>query len=302
MRRLQSNKGFTLAEILVAVLVISIASAALAVSVSSAGKINKGNLQIDSSYVNDLQKANAQQGGSSSSVKIQDGVSSITQDIKVYGDGSLSTAHGVAVPRPTGTTVINVEPESATEEEDIPELKEEEEEIDPDPQEEDPPVDPDPEEPVKPDYGEKIPVSYKETVGIFEFKRRGFLTFGNSCWMLKTDLQPGTLIESGGRYFLVLKPLTKQFLNSMIWDNIGANNLSKRDVLDYYSTYDYNRALSNRSITEISNNIYKVNEYKFGYPKNTVISYQGVCYFSISDTTAEDIPGTSSKWIKINQG
>ena len=79
-------------EVLVAILIVSIASAALAASVGSATSMNATGIKIDNEYKEDLYNANNQVGGT-------DGVVSFSDDdsvhaVTVFGSGDLSTASG----------------------------------------------------------------------------------------------------------------------------------------------------------------------------------------------------------------
>lgn len=100
----RNRKGFTLVEVLVAILIISVASAALAASVNSASNMNATGLKIDSDYKHDLSDANNQTSGTGSEGNVSFGDNEdYSHNVYVFGDGDLSTASG-NVGNPEGGT------------------------------------------------------------------------------------------------------------------------------------------------------------------------------------------------------
>lgn len=88
-QKLIQNKGETLIEALVAVLIAFLSMAMLCASMLSASKINSETKKADVKFKNDLIKAEALEGtGDSSNVKLSFGNgSSQTVTVKLYGTG-----------------------------------------------------------------------------------------------------------------------------------------------------------------------------------------------------------------------
>lgn len=288
MKKLLKNRGFTLTEVLVAILIISVASAALAASVSSAAKINSENLKNDINYIGDLKEANEQNPSSSSgsSVSISDGSVSYTHDVYVYGEGDLSTAN---------SDVVHPEKGGETDEGSHPVQYEDE---DDDEEEEDVPVpEDDPAGSVEKPDGRKARLHGSNDL----FRYTAIAISKNHHYVMNRNAQPGDLIIVDGRYFLVIKELSRNTLDNSLWYNYGINNISKRDIRVYYDNYSSSRTY----LVEISsarlNATVVSDEIATGYSKNTLLFYKGKYYYSIDETTVDDKPGESSKWVEIKQ-
>lgn len=129
-------------------------------------------------------------------------------------------------------------------------------------------------------------------------------TTTDTHYIMTRDLKAGDIIcDAYGRYYLVLKDMTRSYLNSKLWANWGVDNLSKQDIIDYYDIYDYYNSIDNRYITELKSSTIKstyiVDEYDGEFPAGTLIQYNGEYYYSTSKAGPEDVPGTSSKWFVI---
>ncbi len=310
MQKKNKRRGFTIAEVLIAVLVISVASAALAVSVSSAAKINSNNMKIDSQYKEDLQEANGQaESPKPGSVMILDGGHVYNQNIDVYGEGDLSTANSV-VTHPQGHTTIDVEPTplptpEPTERPDPPPVPTASPKptIQPGPDPSPTPTsEPEPTPTPTPLPYDKTTAKLEQSAGLFSYR---FLAFSTDAHYIMTrDLKTGDVIRDAyGRYYLVLKNMSRSYLDSKLQFNIGVNNLSKEDIVNYYDLYDYYKSLDSRYVTEIKTSTitstYVLDTYDRDFPAGVLIQYNGEYYYSVSKTNASDIPGSSSKWVMI---
>lgn len=301
MKKLLKNRGFTLTEVLVAILIVSVASAALAASVSSASNINGKSLASDIKYAEDLEQANSQNPSYSagSSVNMTDGESSYSHDVTVYGEGDLSSANSEIV-RPTGGDNIggDVQPFPIIDDDD---KKEEEPGTDDDTPStggdtlgtsEDAPEDGADAGYKRVDAPEGSKARLHDTSGLFRYR------WYAGRWLMDRDAEAGEVVVIGGRVFLITKDVKRSDLSNAIWYNYSVNTISKSDFV-YGTYYTWTAYLSD--ITSKLNSIVVKDEITAGYNKGTLIYYNGQYYYATARTSKTDIPGTSTKWLKIIQ-
>ena len=97
--KIKNKKGFTLIEVLVAVLILTVTSAALATTVTSATEMNKAGIEIDDSYKQGMQSAQEHDEEKAQPGQItmtDDSGELYSHDVNIYGEGQLQAASGGA--------------------------------------------------------------------------------------------------------------------------------------------------------------------------------------------------------------
>lgn len=311
--KLRRNNGFTLTEVLVAILIIAVASAALAASVSSASNINSVNIKSDAQYINDLKDANIQDPDeqSGASLTISGGGTTFTQDVTVYGQGDLSTANSeITHPENDAFSGYDSDDSGGSSEGGSDEDEEQSQGDTPDdsgtggetgggggtgggegsggetqPNRSVPPT------------GNKA--NLHDSGDLF---RDVIISFGSqNDKVLRRNLHRGDLIVIGNRFFVVTNDITRAKLDSKLWFTLGESLISKGDIKKYYDNYrDSRNYLTEITSSKLNSTVVK-DEITVSYSKDTLIFYKGQYYLAAEKTEKTDIPGESSKWIPITQ-
>lgn len=297
---MSNKKGFTLVEILIAILIVTLSSAALAVSVSSASEINETGIIRDENYSSDLVSAQSQAEGTGREGSVS--IDGRDQDVNFYGDGELATAGGdsISSPAPSDFPVPTAIPTAAPTPPPTPEPT-------PTPI---PIVTEDPYQ--EPDINSGF---IHTTDGLMEYHLLGML------YQASRDFHEGDVVKyytyeyvwHGLRrervyttyYCVITKDLTLKRIDDDM-SQVVLRVVQPEDVYDYAGTSKGSLYVTVIPAANINDEMYTINDdYKRGsdtFPKYTLIKYNGKYYMSTQTITQSPNtePGSYNGWLLID--